>query len=462
MTSIYSARWVLPIISPMIRDGAVAVENSNIVAVGFQKDVFAKFPDLVPTDFGKAVILPGLVNAHSHLELTVMRGFLEREENDFFAWLKRLTLARLAMSAEDLLVSATCGAIEAARAGVTCLGDASSAAEPAMKALQSVGLRGIVFQESFGPDAKLADENVAGLREQIAELRSLEDALVRVGVSPHAPYSVSAPQLELISRLALDEHLPLMMHAAESQAEKLLMLEGQGAFAEGLKARGIAWQVPGISTIQYLKRHGILETSPLFAHCINVDDADLDLIKQSSAGIAHCPRSNAKLGHGRAPFAEFIAHGINVGLGSDSVASNNTCDILEEARFATLLARLPSAAESFSGGLLPAGDPVGAEQSLFSATLGGARAMGRDDQIGALASGMQADLTVVSLNHMQQQPVRDPVDALVFSSSASEVLLTMVAGKEIYRDGHVSGIDEREFRERLEQVRIKTDATTRM
>ncbi len=462
MTSIYSARWVLPIISPVIPDGAVAVENSNIVAIGSRQDLMAKFPDSVPTDFGKAAILPGLVNAHSHLELTVMRGFLEREENDFFAWLKKLTLARLAMSAEDLLVSATCGAIEAARAGVTCLGDASSAAEPAMKALQSVGLRGVVFQESFGPDPKLADENVAGLREQISELRSLEDALVRVGVSPHAPYSVSGPQLELISRLALDEHLPLMMHAAESQAEKLLMLEGQGAFAEGLKARGIAWQTPGISTIQYLKRHGILETSPLLAHCINVDDSDLELIKQSSAGIAHCPRSNAKLGHGRAPFADFITLGIHGGLGSDSVASNNTCDILEEARFATLLARLPSTPDLFRGGLPPANAPVTGEQALFTATLGGAQAMGKANQIGALAAGMQADITVVNLSRAQQQPLRDPVDALIFSSSGREVLLTMVAGKEVYRDGHVSGVDESEFRERLEQVRIKIDATTRM
>src|SRR5712671_1284824 len=230
MTVIYSARWVLPIISPAIEYGAIAFEGSQIIAVGERTEIVSRFPEANAKDFGEAAILPGFVNAHSHLELTAMRGFLEREENDFFAWLKKLTLARLAMSAEDLLVSAACGAIEAARAGVTCLGDASSAAEPAMKALQSVGLRGIVFQESFGPDPKLADENVAGLREQIAELRSLEDALVRVGVSPHAPYSVSAPQLELISRLALDERLPLMMHAAESQAEKLLMLEGQGAF----------------------------------------------------------------------------------------------------------------------------------------------------------------------------------------------------------------------------------------
>lgn len=461
MPVIYSARWLLPIISPVVADGAVAVDESSIVAVGPRAEIVSRFPDSHVEDFGEAAILPGLVNAHSHLELTVMRGYLEREESDFFAWLRKLTLARLAMTGEDLLVSATCGAIEAARAGVTCLGDASSAGAQAMKALQAIGLRGIIYQESFGPDPKMADENVAKLREQILELRSFEDQLVRVGVSPHAPYTVSGPQLELISRLALDEQIPLMMHAAESEAERLFMLNGVGPFAEGLSARGIDWQAPGISTIQYLKRHGVLETRPLFAHCINVDDADLELIKQSNSGIAHCPKSNAKLGHGRAPLAQFIARGINFGLGSDSVASNNTCDILEEARFATLLARLPSSSDSFRGGL-PAnndGHPIGAEQVLFASTLGGARSMGLDDQIGTLAKGMQADITIVNLKGAQQQPVADPIAALVFASTGRDVLLTMSAGKEIYRDGRLTGVDEGEYRERLLKVRRTIDST---
>jgi 5-methylthioadenosine/S-adenosylhomocysteine deaminase len=459
MPVIYSARWVLPIDSPVIENGAVAVEESNIIAVGRRTEIVSRFPDSPVEDFDEAAILPGLVNAHSHLELTVMRGFLEREETDFFAWLRKLTLARLAMTEEDLLVSATCGAIEAARAGVTCLGDASSAAAPGMKALQAVGLRGVVYQESFGPDPRLADENVAQLREQLSELRTLEDQLVGVGVSPHAPYTVSGRQLELISRLALDEHIPLMMHAAESQAEKLFMLKGLGPFAEGLSARGIEWQTPGISTIQYLHRHGILETRPLFAHCINVDDADLELIRQSHSGVAHCPKSNAKLGHGRAPFAGFIAHGINVGLGSDSVASNNTCDILEEARSATLLARLTASGDVSGRGPLTAPDLVTAEQALFAATLGGARALGRDDRIGAIAPGMQADITVVGLDGPHQQPVRTPSVALVFASSGRDVLLTMVAGKEIYRDGRMIGLDEITFLERLGQLRTKIDST---
>jgi 5-methylthioadenosine/S-adenosylhomocysteine deaminase len=470
MTVIYSARWVLPIISPMIADGAVAVDNSSIVAVGSRGEIVSRFSAARVVDFGAAAILPGLVNAHSHLELTVMRGFLEREESHFFAWLRKLTAARMTMTTEDLLVSATCGAIEAARAGVTCVGDASSSSTQAMKALREVGLRGIVYQESFGPDPTVAAEHVAELREQVREMREQENNLVRAGVSPHAPYTVSAPQLELIARLAIDEKLPLMIHAAESEAEKLLLLEGRGPFAEGLRKRGIEWHAPCVSTIEFLHGHGILQTKPLLAHCINVDGKDLELIKQAGAGIAHCPKSNAKLGHGRAPFSNFISHGLNVGLGSDSVASNNICDILEEARFATLLARLDrgswlvikgsgrsSDAEAMRA--LPDGPataPVTAEQSLFAATLGGARALGLDNQIGSLSDGMQADIAVVGLDGPHQQPVRNPADTLVFSSSGRDVLMTMVGGKEVYRDGKV-GADESEYQTRLEIVRAKIE-----
>jgi cytosine/adenosine deaminase-related metal-dependent hydrolase len=465
MTVIYSARWVLPIISQMIEDGAVAVDNSRIVAVGSRREIVSRFSDARVIDFGAAAILPGLVNTHSHLELTVMRGFLEREENDFFAWLRKLTVARMAMTTEDLFVSATCGAMEAARAGVTCVGDASSSSTQAMKALREVGLRGIVYQETFGPDPKVAAEQVAKLRDQVGKMREMESDLLRGGVSPHAPYTVSATQLELIARLALDENVPVMMHAAESLAEELLMREGLGPFAEGLRERGLDWHPPGISTIEYLDRHGILQTKPLLAHCINVDGKDLELIKQTGAGIAHCPKSNAKLGHGRAPFLEFVAQGLNVGLGSDSVASNNTCDILEEARFAALVARLDRGSDPLvSEGAVFLSEsetrraPATAEQALFAATLGGARALGLDNHIGALAEGMQADLVVVSLNGTHQQPAGDPVDTLVFSSSGSDVLVTMVAGKEIFGDGLVCVIDEGELRSRLGTVRIKLDS----
>jgi cytosine/adenosine deaminase-related metal-dependent hydrolase len=447
MSKIYSTRWVLPISQPVIESGAVVIDGAQIAAVGNRTDLLAAFPGLAHEDFGNAAILPGLVNTHSHLELTVMRGFLERVEHDFFGWLRRLTVARLNMSDEDLFISAAAGALEAARAGITCLADSSSFATQSMRALKEAGLRGIVYQESFGPDPKLAAENVGKLRAQLDAMHAMQTELVRAGVSPHAPYTVSAPQLQMIARLAIAEALPLMMHAAESEAERDFMVHGTGPFADGLKARAIDWQAPGVSTVRYLHDHGVLETKPLLAHCIDVDENDLQLIKNAGAGIAHCPKSNAKLRHGHAPFADFIAQQINVGLGSDSVASNNVCDIFEEARFATLLALTGSEAR------------VCAADALFAATRGGARVLGLGDRIGSLEQGMAADLAVVNLGDWHQQPVRDPVATLIFSSSGRDVLLTVIDGKEIYRRD-IPAAHEKELQVRLDQVRDKLESAS--
>ena len=446
MITLYCARWVLPISSAPIEDGAVAIEGERIAGVGARETVAGKFPEAQLRDFREAVILPGFVNSHSHLELTAMRGFLEREEGDFLAWLRKLTVARLEkMTLDDILVSATCGAVEAVRAGVTCLGDASDAASASMRALRDVGLRGTVFQESFGPDPRHAREHFEKLREKIARLRAFGSGLVRVGVSPHATYTVSAPQLELLTDFALAEKLPVMMHAAESAAEAVLMREGSGPFAEGLARRGIEWRAPGISTIQYLNRLGVLRARPLLAHCITADEADIETLKVTGTPVAHCPKSNAKLGHGHAPYAAFIRNNLTVGLGTDSVASNNTCDMLEEARFAALLSRATDAQNGV-------GRMTTAEDLLFTATLGGARALGLDGQIGALAEGLQADLAVVTLGGVHQQPVYDPAGALVFASSARDVALTVVAGREVYRDGRVVTVDEDRLRVRMKEI----------
>jgi 5-methylthioadenosine/S-adenosylhomocysteine deaminase len=431
MTRIYSARWVLTAAAaPPIERGAVAVDGPLIVGVGDAAEIAQRFPDARIEDFGQSVILPGLVNTHTHLELTALRGYLENEENDFFAWLRKLTLARMErMTADDIRVSATWGACEAVRAGITSVGDASDAGMMSMLALRDVGLRGVVYQESFGPDPRLVEENFAKLRGKVEQLREIETDLVRVGVSPHAPYTVCRPQLELIAEFAIAERLPLMMHAAESAAEESFLRDGTGLFAEGLAKRGIEWTAPGISTIQYLHRAGILATEPLLAHCIHVDDEDIATLKQTNSCVAHCPKSNAKLGHGHAPLAKFLAAGVTVGLGSDSVASNNTCDLLEEARFAVLSAQNPS---------------VKASHILAAATFGG-----------VLSERSQADLVVVGLDGVHQLPVYDPVTTLVFSSSGRDVLLTTIAGREVYRERRVLGVDEERLRARLNEIAQK-------
>lgn len=449
MTTLYCAPWVLPISSSPIADGAVAVDEARIVSVGPATVLREEFPESAIRRFDSSAILPGLVNAHSHLELTAMRGFLEKEESNFFAWLRKLTVARLErLTEDDLYVSAAWGACEAARAGVTCLADASDSAVSSVRALRDTGLRGIVFQESFGPDPRLVQENFEKLRGKVARLRELETPLVACGVSPHAPYTVCGPQLELISRFATDERLPLMMHAAETEMEVAFLRDGCGPFADGLRNRGIEWQSPGVSTIQYLNNHGVLEARPLLAHCIQVNDTDIDMINDSGTRVAHCPKSNAKLGHGVAPFRKLLSKGIAVGLGSDSVASNNTCDLFEEARFALLMARAFDREEVGRA-------PISALQVLQTATAGGARALGLQNQIGELREGWQADFAVVSLNGTHQQPTYDVVETLILASSGRDVILTVVAGREVYSEGRVTAVDEERLRARLTEVAAK-------
>src|SRR5690349_16269575 len=171
-TTLYCARWVIPVATAPIEQGAVAVEGASIAGIGTREALVSRFPGTKVRDFGEAAIVPGFVNTHSHLELTLMRGYLEREERDFFAWLRKLTIARLErMTPDDLYVSAAWGAVEAARAGVTCLGDASDAAGSSIKALVDVGLRGIVYQETFGPNPVDARTNFETLREKVAQLK---------------------------------------------------------------------------------------------------------------------------------------------------------------------------------------------------------------------------------------------------------------------------------------------------
>ena len=446
MVKLYSARWVLPMATAPFEGGAVAVEGGRVAGVGTRAALVEKFRGAEAEDFGEAAILPGFVNCHTHLELTAMRGFLEREEGDFSAWLEKLTIARaLRMTHEDLYTSAAWGAVEALRAGVTCVGDASDSALTTMKALRDTGLRGIVYQEVFGPDARAARERFEKASDKLASLRAGENEWVTLGVSPHAPYSVSRPLIELIAEHAVSEGLPLMMHAAESEAEELFMREGRGPFAENYKTRGIEWRAPGVSTVEYLAQTGLLRARPLLAHCVRADESDIATLKEWEARVAHCPKSNAKLGHGRAPFAAFTRADLDVGLGSDSVASNNTCDLLEEARFAVLLSR--AAADTLEGGRM-----MGCDEALRAATQGGARALGLEHRTGALAEGLEADIAVVRLDGAHQQPVHDPSTALLFASSGRDVVLTVVAGRELYRDGRVTSVDEDGLRERMRDI----------
>lgn len=444
---ILAAEWVLPISADPIQDGGVLVDGDRIAAVGPAKALKTEYSKAPVDDFGEAVIMPGFVNCHSHLEITLMRGYLDAFEDDFFTWL--ITLAKTRdeiLTPQDIELSALLGALEGARAGVTCFGDIGKHGAAGFKALKAAGLRGIVFQETvFSPHNEKAVEEFKKLNEKFVGLRSEETDLIEAGLSPHAPYTVSSKLFELIADLSLRDDVKLSIHTAESRMEQDLMISGSGKFADLYHNREIKFMTPAKSSVQYLKELGVLQAKPLLVHCVFVDADDIATISESGASVAHCPKSNAKFGHGSAPLENFLNSKVSVGLGSDSMVSNNTCDMIEEARFAALTARnIRGTANLFS-----------ARTAIEMATLGGAKAMGLDDRIGTLEVGKDADLVAISLKGIHQQPIHDIHASILFASSASDIVMTMVAGKEVYRDGQVQNIDEIELKAEVKKITNK-------
>ena len=421
---IFAATYVLPISTDPIENGAVAINDGTIAAVGPIAEIRADFPDAEFEDLGEAAILPGLVNCHSHLEISALRGALDDVEHDFRSWLIKLKDLRAEQSDNDIYQAALAGALEGAAAGVTCFADIGRFAGTAFAALKDTGLRGIVYQETeFSPDQRMADRDFLAAATKFEQLQASETDLVRIGISPHSPYTVSSRLFELIAQYSIQNRVPITIHAAESASEVELLKHGNGFFTEIYEKFGFEWNSPHCTPIHYLERLGVLAARPLLAHCVLVDESDVQKIASYGASIAHCPKSNAKFGHGFAPLETFMQAGIHVGLGSDSVASNNICDLFEEARVAAFGARNRVGAERF----------ISAREVLELATIGGARALGLSDVIGTLERGKAADMAIVSLTARRQQPVNDIHAALVFSSSAADVIATIVAGKEVYR-----------------------------
>lgn len=411
---------------PAVRDGTVAVdEHGRIAFVGPRSAA----PPGEDRDLGAVVLMPGLINAHSHLELTAMRGFLE--DLPFRDWILRLHRSKRAvLTDERLLHSACAGIAEGLLAGVTTYSDTCDTGV-AMSAMLAMGVRGRVYQEVFGPDPANWQGELDGLRGKVEQLRALghggADALVDVGISPHAPYTVCDDLFSASACYAEEERLPMAVHIAESEEEQALVSEGTGVFAEGLRLRGISVVPRAASPVRLLARLGVLETKPLLIHCVRVDEGDLQLIAQSNSTVAHCPVANAKLGHGIAPVARMLEMGIEVALGSDSVAANNRMDLLEEARVACLMQR----AVVRSPAVLPP------SAAIEMATLASARVLGLEHRVGSLEPGKDADLTAFSLVALRGQPVDDPLASLVFSLGGSRARLVTVKGRELVRDGEL-------------------------
>jgi 5-methylthioadenosine/S-adenosylhomocysteine deaminase len=441
--TLYRAAWVLPVASAPIRDGAVLVAADGTIAAVGPTAAIGVVEGAEVVDLGEAALMPGLVNVHAHPELALFRGGLD--DLAFRDWILRLVGAkRAALVDADYDVAARWTMVEALRAGITTLACTEMSAA-AVGAMAEAGVRGLVYREVFGPDPAQVDGSMADLRSAVDVLRSAETDLVRIGISPHAPYTVSDGLFRASAGYALAEGLPVAIHAAESAVETDLVTRGEGDFAPGLRARGIDTPVRGTSTIEMLDRLGVLKTRPLLIHCVRLSADDISRLADSGSSVAHCPVANARLGHGTAPYVELREAGIEVGLGTDSVGSNNRLDLLEEARIASILHRARLGSHDY----MPASD------LLRLATLDGARVLGLDARIGTLEPGKDADLCAVSLAAPHVRPVHDPVSAVFHAARGSDVVLATVRGRVLQRGGEVLTLDAAALAPQVDEAAVR-------
>ena len=401
-----SADWVLPGDGPPIPGGRVRWEGGRIVAVEAGR---------AARHYSDSVILPGFVNAHSHLEYAVYAGF--GDGAPFGQWLRTHVERKRRLELADMVAIARCGVADSFRTGITTTADYSFSGAAAIAAAE-LGLRATVYLEVFADDPEDA-------RRAFEEKRALveETPLVTIGISPHAPYTCS---LETY-RWCLSLGIPVGTHLAESAGENEWLEHGTGVL------EGIPILVPPTGKRAVASLEEVLGPDLLCAHCVDVSAEEIELLAERGVRIAHCPRSNALLGCGVAPIAAMQAAGSVVGLGTDSPASTPSFDVFEEMRAAVYAARaLERRPEALS-----------AADVLRLATSDAARALRIDDRVGTLTPGKRADLAVVSLAGSLYHPVEDPAAAVVFGGSPERVLETIVDGETRYRKEN----EEQQWRE---------------
>jgi cytosine/adenosine deaminase-related metal-dependent hydrolase len=402
-----AARWLIPVEGAPIERGAVLIgPDGRLQAVG--PDSAVPRPHDVPAvELEDGVILPGLINTHTHLELT---GFEDRvPEPQFAAWIRRLRELKTTRTPAEYLEAARRGLEVCYATGVTTVADTGDSGA-VIQALAEAGGSGVAYQEVFGPQPEQAEASLAGLQGRVRDLGHFASGRIQIGVSPHAPYTVSSRLFGAVAAWARSEGLPLAVHVAESPAETQFVLAGSGPFAEAWKARGIALPESGGRTpVEWLAEHGVLTEQSLCIHAVQVTAPDIRRLADTGAAVAHCPRSNRAHGHGDAPLTALRVAGVRVGLGTDSVVSVGQLDLLAEARAARDLGSL------------------GADEAIQLCTLDGARALGIDSETGSLRSGKWADLTAIRPRGQGTPAER------ILASSPGDVVLTYVGGREVYR-----------------------------
>jgi cytosine/adenosine deaminase-related metal-dependent hydrolase len=370
-----TAPWILPIASPPVADGAMLVDASGRIAAVGPREAVPVPPDAEQRDLPGCVLMPGLVNAHTHLELTGLAGTVE--EDDFAAWIARIITVKAARREEAFYDAAVQGIRECWRQGVTTICDTGSTGQ-VIAALDALGGSGIVHHEVFGMHPDDCAPAIRAFSRDLDRLARHATGRVALGLSPHAPYTVSGALYRASAELARAHGAPMAVHVAEPLDESLLLRDFSGRFAELWRARGVpAPANRPFTPVEWLEEHGVLGERTLCIHVIHADDADVSRLVRHRCAVAHCPRSNRRHHHADAPVRAFLDAGLRVGLGTDSEVSVAPIDLLAEARAARALAGWTAA------------------ETVRALTLGGAEALGLDRQVGALVTGYTADLVAI-------------------------------------------------------------------
>ncbi|MDT8444136.1 MAG: amidohydrolase family protein [Desulfuromonadales bacterium] len=386
---LYRARFLLPISAPPFENGALLVTGGHIVAVDTFHNLSTAYPEAAVVDFGDSALLPPMVNAHTHLELSSFADWAASAAEpaapqNFVDWILWLLRVRRSVTAEQLDKSLANGLRASLLAGTGAVGDIFTGLG-SVSAYQHSPLRGRVFAEVLGRDPRAVAERLAVIARFIEHVPGPD---LDWGLSPHAPYTLSSAATDQVFAFADRQALQCAIHLAESADETAFLQDGSGAIAERLYAAA-NWNsavdtAPGCSPVKAFCRQGRLRQGDLVVHGVQVAAAEVDLLKQTGCCVALCPRSNAALNVGKAPLAAYLKAGVALALGTDSLASSASLSVWDELAFAR---------NWFAGEAAP-------RDWLEIATLGGARALGLHDRMGQLAPGFEASFQVVALPEM--------------------------------------------------------------
>ncbi len=421
----------------LVPQGAVAIRGRDIVQVGQTAEILAswKAPDVM--DCEGAAILPGLVNAHTHVPMSLLRGLADDLRLDVWLFGYMLPVEREFVSPEFCRWGTLLSCAEMIRSGVTCFADMYYYEHEVAQAVAEAGMRAICAETVMiwpTPDAESYDEGLALSRSFIEAWKG--HPLVTPAVGPHAPETSTPDMLRESAQLATEYGVPLLVHIAETSGG-----------AEETRS------LYGMQSVEVLEQYGLLEAQVLAAHCVHITDSERAIMARRGVGVAHNPTSNLKLASGLADVVGMLEAGIAVGIGTDGQASNNDQDMFQEMHLAALLPK----------GIRLDPTAVPAREAFAMATIGGARALGMQDVIGTLEVGKRADITILDLNCVHNVPRFDlspdnTFSQLVYAAKAHDVRHVMIDGRWVMRDRVLLTLDEAQVRAEAQRIAAQVGA----